>query len=209
MAMIVGMTRSARAALLSALGAVALIGSGAAPAQVQPVDPDRAIDGDLAVPQGAPSPQPTITPASVPDLPEPAPGATEPAAMPTTPANSTTYQKDDLIGAAEGVFGKGAAGLAGIIEDLLKKQGEPNGYITGREGGGALVVGCVMARAPCTTRLRANARFTGLAHRSGSMPGPMLPARLCWSTTSTIPKASIRSGSLRARGKPIWLAALT
>ena len=34
MAMIVGMTRSARAALLSALGAVALIGSGAAPAQV-------------------------------------------------------------------------------------------------------------------------------------------------------------------------------
>ncbi len=61
--------------------------------------------------------------------------------MPTTPANSATYQKDDLIGAAEGVFGKGAAGLAGIIEDLLKKQGEPNGYITGREGGGALVVG--------------------------------------------------------------------
>lgn len=139
--MIVGMTRSARAALLSALGAVALIGSGAAPAQVQPVDPDRAIDGDLAVPQGTPSPQPTITPASVPDLPEPAPGATEPAAVPTTPANSATYQKDDLIGAAEGVFGKGAAGLAGIIEDLLKKQGEPNGYITGREGGGALVVG--------------------------------------------------------------------
>ena len=139
--MIVGMTRSARAALLSALGAVALIGSGAAPAQVQPVDPDRAIDGDLAVPQGTPSPQPTIAPASVPDLPEPAPGATEPAAMPTTPANSATYQKDDLIGAAEGVFGKGARGLATMIEDVLAKQGEPNGYIVGREGGGALVVG--------------------------------------------------------------------
>ena len=139
--MIVGMTRSARAALLSALGAVALIGSGAAPAQVQPVDPDRAIDGDLAVPQGAPSPQPTITPASVPDLPEPAPGATEPAPMPTTPANSATYQKDDLIGAAEGVFGKGAEGLAKLIEDLLKKQGEPNGYIVGREAGGAFIVG--------------------------------------------------------------------
>ena len=61
--------------------------------------------------------------------------------MPTTPANSATYQKDDLIGAAEGVFGKGARGLAEIIEDLLKKQGEPNAYIVGREGGGAFMVG--------------------------------------------------------------------
>jgi hypothetical protein len=144
--MIVGITRNARAALISALGAAALIGSGAAPAQVQSVDPDKAIDGDLSAPPGtpspAPSPQPTITPASAGDLPDPVPGASDPAAIPAQPAaGSATYQKDDLIGAAEGVFGKGAAGLAGVIEDLLKKQGEPNGYITGREGGGALVVG--------------------------------------------------------------------
>lgn len=52
-----------------------------------------------------------------------------------------TYHEDDLIGAAEGVFGKGAKGLADVIKDLLKKQGEPNGYIVGREGGGAVVVG--------------------------------------------------------------------
>ncbi|WP_374531351.1 DUF1134 domain-containing protein, partial [Novosphingobium sp.] len=32
-------------------------------------------------------------------------------------------------------------GLAQMIQDLLKKQGEPNAYIVGREGGGALVVG--------------------------------------------------------------------
>ncbi|HEY9090448.1 DUF1134 domain-containing protein [Parasphingorhabdus sp.] len=55
--------------------------------------------------------------------------------------DSATYQEDDLIGAAEGVFGKGAEGLAGLIEDLLKKQGRPNGYITGREASGAFVVG--------------------------------------------------------------------
>lgn len=55
--------------------------------------------------------------------------------------NSQTYGKDDLIGAAEGVFGKGAKGLAQMIEKLLKKQGEPNGYIVGREAGGALVFG--------------------------------------------------------------------
>ena len=55
--------------------------------------------------------------------------------------DGTTYQEDDLIGAAEGVFGKGAEGLAGLIEDLLKKQGRPNAYITGREASGAFVVG--------------------------------------------------------------------
>lgn len=56
-------------------------------------------------------------------------------------APGATYKKDDLIGAAEGVFGKGAQGLAGLIEDILKKQGEPNAYIVGREAGGALVLG--------------------------------------------------------------------
>lgn len=60
-------------------------------------------------------------------------------AVPT--AGPETYHEDDLIGAAEGLFGKGAKGLAGLIEDLLAKQGEPNGYIVGREGGGAFIVG--------------------------------------------------------------------
>lgn len=55
--------------------------------------------------------------------------------------NDTTYAEDDLIGAAEGVFGKGAEGLARMIEDLLKKEGQPNGYIVGREAGGAFIVG--------------------------------------------------------------------
>jgi hypothetical protein len=54
---------------------------------------------------------------------------------------ATTYGEDDLIGAAEGVFGKGAEGLAGLIENLLEDQGRPNGYIVGREAGGALVIG--------------------------------------------------------------------
>ena len=54
---------------------------------------------------------------------------------------STTYREDDLIGAAEGVFGKGAEGVAKLIRDLLADQGEPNGYIVGREAGGAFIVG--------------------------------------------------------------------
>ncbi len=56
-------------------------------------------------------------------------------------ADGTTYGEDDLIGAAEGVFGKGAEGLAKMIQGLLKEQGEPNGYIVGREAGGAFIVG--------------------------------------------------------------------
>lgn len=56
-------------------------------------------------------------------------------------ASDSTYGEDDLIGAAEGVFGKGAEGLARMIQDLLKEQGQPNGYIVGREAGGAFVIG--------------------------------------------------------------------
>lgn len=62
-------------------------------------------------------------------------------AAPTVAANGNTFAEDDLIGAAEGVFGKGAEGLARMIEDLLKKEGQPNAYIVGREAGGAFVVG--------------------------------------------------------------------
>lgn len=144
--MIGGMTRSARGALFSVLGVLALAGAVAAPAQVQPVDPDRAIDGDLSAPQGSPPPapaaQPSIAAEPVAGEAVAAPAPTPSGATAVPPAGSSaTYQQDDLIGAAEGVFGKGAAGLAGLIEDLLRKQGEPNAYITGREGGGALVVG--------------------------------------------------------------------
>lgn len=59
----------------------------------------------------------------------------------TLGAPTATYRRDDLIGAAEGVFGRGAAGLGGIIERILKDQGEPNAYISGREASGAFVVG--------------------------------------------------------------------
>jgi hypothetical protein len=113
-----------RSAGIALMGAAALAGSVAAPAQIQPVDPDKAIDGDLSRPANSPPPAPA------------------PSDAPADPAKpETTYHQDDLIGAAEGVFGKGAKGLADVIQDILKKQGEPNGYIIGREGGGALVVG--------------------------------------------------------------------
>ena len=87
----------------------------------------------------ADSANPPIAPAPVP---APAPAPVAPAApLASAETRSATYGEDDLIGAAEGVFGKGSEGLAGLIEDLLREQGEPNGYIVGREAGGAFVVG--------------------------------------------------------------------
>jgi hypothetical protein len=57
------------------------------------------------------------------------------------PGEPDTYQEDDLIAAGSGVFGDGAEGLARMIERILAEQGEPNGYIVGREAGGAFVLG--------------------------------------------------------------------
>lgn len=127
-----------RAMLLVALTAVA-----AAPtsAQITTVDPNVAIDADLGTPPAtAPSEENVTVQDGIPT--EGAlPPQTDTGSVNVTPSDQNTFQEDDLIGAAEGVFGKGAQGLGKLIEDILKKQGRPNGYIVGREGGGAFVVG--------------------------------------------------------------------
>ncbi|GGB72010.1 DUF1134 domain-containing protein [Blastomonas aquatica] len=129
--------------------------AGAAFAQIRSIDPNDSIDADLSPREerevatsselpldqgyeyGTPdSAAATATVAAPPPATMPQPGF---ASATGQPANG--YQQDDLIGAAEGVFGKGAEGLAGLIEDVLRKQGEPNGYIVGREASGAFVVG--------------------------------------------------------------------
>ncbi len=162
------MKRAIQYRLALGLAGLSLLAAPLAQAQVQTIDPNSAIDSDLA-------PQPGTTPAApraTPVQPNPAPASATPAPYtppPATPpasgapyaspapmgaapppagtagaqpgAAGQSWHEDDLIGAAEGVFGKGAKGLAMMIRDILKKQGEPVGYITGREAGGALVVG--------------------------------------------------------------------
>ena len=132
---------SLRRALVVVAASLAMAGSIAAPAQIQQVDPDKAIDGDLSRPAGTPVGQPAAAQAQPAGAPAPVsvPDGTAAPVAPDQPSN--TYKKDDVLSAAENVFGKGAKGLADVIQDVLKKQGEPNAYITGREGGGALVVG--------------------------------------------------------------------
>jgi len=130
--------------------AAACVGAPLAAQGLQTIDPDTAIDGDLAAPQPAPEPAAPVEPqidydsdiAPPPTWEAPAPAAqTATAPLPTTAEQGDTFKQDDLIGAAEGVFGKGAEGLAHLIEDVLKKQGEPNGYIVGREASAAFVLG--------------------------------------------------------------------
>jgi hypothetical protein len=121
--------------------AIMMLAAAPASAQITAVDPNEAIDADLGTP---PATAPVDESVSVQDgVPTDgaAPTSTSTTTAPAGPADQTTYQEDDLIGAAEGVFGKGAEGLGKLIEDILKKQGRPNGYIVGREGGGAFVFG--------------------------------------------------------------------
>jgi len=138
--------------------AAACAGAPLAAQGIQTIDPDAAIDGDLSQPQPSPQtapdpPAPAIdygsddlaTESAAPAADDPVAAAPAAEAAPATPqaaaAQADTYKEDDLIGAAEGVFGKGAEGLAHLIEDVLKKQGEPNGYIVGREASAAFVLG--------------------------------------------------------------------
>lgn len=142
---------------------VALVSLTAAPmmaqAQVRTIDPNSAIDADLAPRPGAPQATTTpVTPRYTPPVDTPAPtqaadpapagdtsrntGGLDPMAERTTAAEASgTYKRDDVLAAAEGVFGKGAQGLAGMVEKVLKDQGEPNAYIAGREVSGAFIVG--------------------------------------------------------------------
>ena len=77
-----------------------------------------------------------------------------PPAAPSTPSPSADFDARNIpvrettrvpagnvLAAAEGVFGRGARGLANLIEDVMRDQGEPIAYITGQEAGGAFILG--------------------------------------------------------------------
>jgi hypothetical protein len=144
-----------RTRFFACLAVLLTVSATPAMSQIRSVDPNEAAQADVAPLPGergyatSQAPATAVAPPATVPLDPPTVGAppitttatagdaaTSPIA--TQPA---TYKKDDLIGAAEGVFGKGAAGLAGIVEKILKDQGEPNAYIAGREASGAFVVG--------------------------------------------------------------------
>lgn len=161
------LTRPIRSTLAALAACFALAAAPLAAQSMETIDPDSAIDGDLAEQPGEPSvyappadpgatsstrvPEASTSAPVAPSWSNPdaaeswsAPTVGDPSAAAPAAAQQvekTTYGEDDLIGAAEGVFGKGAEGLAKMIQKLLAEQGEPNGYIVGREAGGAFIVG--------------------------------------------------------------------
>src|SRR3546814_20634207 len=54
---------------------------------------------------------------------------------------SETYSPEEVRNAATKFFGSSSEGLAKAIEKAFADYGQPNAYITGTEGGGAIVVG--------------------------------------------------------------------
>ena len=131
--------------------ALAMIGTPAI-AQVETIDPDNAIDADLVQTQDQQATNSQPTPAndsaqaaaqSAADEAnaEVAPSWSDPLPEEPVADDPDTYGEDDLIGAAGGVFGKGSEGVAKMIESILQDQGRPNGYIVGREAGGAFIAG--------------------------------------------------------------------
>ena len=94
-----------------------------------PVDQGNEVDSDPAPDAAAEAPaaEPVATPSA--------------SARASVAAGGGAVPRKDVLSAAEGVFGKGAEGLADLIEDLLRDRGEPSAYITGREASAAIVAG--------------------------------------------------------------------
>ena len=136
----------------------------AAQQSIETVDPSQAIDGDLSENPGepwiyddrdpVPEPQPQteqssvanwtdLTPESEPSEGTMAHGENYAYAAEEAVASGDngTWRDDDLIGAAQNFFGENAEGIARMIEKVLADQGKPNGYIVGREAGGAFFIG--------------------------------------------------------------------
>lgn len=148
-----------KAFTLGALAVAAMTLAGTAQAQMRTVDPNNAASDLAPVPASeaqygtnVTAPPPVDPAATAPTAP-PADTATDQvavqgSAMPTSTRSqavdaveNNTFGQDDVLSAAEGTFGKGAQGLAKLVEKIFAEQGRPNAYIAGREAGAAVVVG--------------------------------------------------------------------
>jgi hypothetical protein len=72
-----------------------------------------------------------------------APALSDAAAMTakSAPEQSDTYTSEEIIAKGHKVFGRATKEVAAVVEYAFQRQGEPNGYIVGEEGSGALIGG--------------------------------------------------------------------
>lgn len=64
-----------------------------------------------------------------------------PAAPSQQAAPTQLYQEDTVVREAENFFGRGAQGVADVLNRVFTDNGPPEAYIKGEEGGGAIGVG--------------------------------------------------------------------
>jgi hypothetical protein len=74
-------------------------------------------------------------------------------------ADQATYSNNELVQTGHKFFGNAAGGLATIIERAASRYGQPNGYILGEEGGGAIVGGLRYGEGMMHTRDRGQHRI--------------------------------------------------
>jgi hypothetical protein len=56
-------------------------------------------------------------------------------------AQSATYSGQEIINSGHTFFGTTSGALAQLLERVFASYGQPNGYVLGQEGGGAIVAG--------------------------------------------------------------------
>ena len=74
------------------------------------------------------------------------------AGSPAVAQQPEQYSQDELVGAGHRFFGQVSGGLASVVERAVQQYGQPNGYILGEEGSGALLAGARYGEGQLFTR---------------------------------------------------------
>jgi hypothetical protein len=85
-----------------------------------------AFGADVAVAQNQPAPPPQYQPQYQ---------------APPAPHRDDTFRPGEIVEAGHKFFGTVSRGLADVVQTAVSRWGEPNGYVLGQEGSGAIVVG--------------------------------------------------------------------
>ncbi|WP_414473391.1 DUF1134 domain-containing protein [Microvirga sp. M2] len=59
----------------------------------------------------------------------------------TNPGGPNSFNSNELVESGHSFFGSASRGLATVLEEAVRRWGEPNGYILGQEASGALIGG--------------------------------------------------------------------
>jgi hypothetical protein len=81
-----------------------------------------------------------------------------PVAAQQSNAQGTGYTSNELVQAGNKFFGQVSSGLASVIEKAVSSYGQPNGYVLGQEGGGAIFGGLRYGEGILYTRNAGNFR---------------------------------------------------